>query len=610
MILQLVQISSELDAYLNFLFEGLEGYVYVATGERETLGKIQDWQQKFFKYPDELNAIKAYIKTSTGNREVYVAPGLYHSGDNHSRSNFKVSNVVWTELDSGRALSIASPGSSGWEIFSTPMPSLRLQSGEPGNEHWYWRLSNPIESAERLESINRGLCITFGADQSSWDATQILRPPETFNHKRGKLATSLLYNGGQSYSEEIFRKLEPTTPPIELDDGTIPDVFDVIMRYAFSVTFITLFKSSPVEGTRSTALMQLGYLGAEHGLTDSELFSIIRNADDRWGKFAGRTDRTRRLSDLITRVREKHPIRTSIVLRERAEAYGFKSFLDSEIKLEWLVPGLLDRSGYLLLTGPAGVGKTQWSLRWAINLALGKEFLGTPVTRPMKVVFFSLEMGGAALKYFLEQMASTLSEEDVSKLEENFIILPLGESLYLDGSDDQKFFEETIKEHKPEIAFVDSLGSSTSGELGESTVKLIMDFNDRIRQTYNVATWFVHHNRKAQADNRKPNKMSDVYGGQYIVNRATTVLCLWPDVRGIEVIELKKRLSELGDSWHIQRTATGLNFIRVADITLGTVAKELSYKQGAERPLTAEEKFEQEKKVLAKIDRTNLTAGL
>lgn len=583
--LHLVETKGELDNYLKFLFEGLDGYVYIARCSRNEKFERTGWTQHFFKYPEDLVKITSFIKVSV--EDVYVSPSIY-SSQKAEKSDFKSSNVIWTELDDGRTLQIATPGTKDWDIYDCPMPSLRIQSGFPGNEHWYWRLLDPITSAEHLESINRGLAYTFKADQSGWDATQVLRPPDTINFKYSQHPmTKVLYSGYEEHLESSFNKLEPIAPPVEIYANVIPDVLTTVLKYAFSEQAVSLFQSLPGEGTRSTSLMSLGYLCAEMGMSDVEIFSVVRNADDRWGKFKGRTDRNRRLSDLVTRVREKITYPSSH--RFQDNSFGFRSFLESNRDLEWILPGLLDKAGYMLLTGPSGVGKTQWSLRWAINLALGKEFLGVPIDKPHKVIFFSLEMGHTSLKFFLQQMAIHLTDEELQTLEENFLVLPLGEAMYLDGKEDQKYFESMVSLHKPEVVFVDSLGSSTAGELSESTVKLIMDFNDKIRQTYSVATWFIHHNRKAQSDNKKPNKMSDVYGGQYIVNRATTVLCLWPYTDKIEIIELKKRLSELGNNWFIRRT-DNLNFIRLAEVTLGKLKEELVFK-GPDIPTVTRPKY-------------------
>lgn len=540
--------AEQIQEFLKFLYEDQEGYSYVPYREKNK----GPWHQEFFKWPEQEKEIVDYILLKTGNEEIYVSPALFTEKDNH-KEYFKVTTVAWSEIDGRLPI-----------LGNIPEPTLKIQTSDIDHQHWYWKFTEPLTDRHELEAINGSLTYGLGADLSGWDCNQVLRPPSTINHKRDR-TTSFLYRGDSRYSRNAFAHLEKG--PIsanEIDQTTIPDVADVILKYAFNEQSIKQFRSTPQEGERSTALMSLGYLCAEMGMSDAEIYSVVRNADDRWGKFKDRTDRNRRLSDLIARVRVKHPSVEEQLKSERFEVWGFQDFMESEINIEWMVPGLLQKSGYMLLTGPSGVGKTQWSLRWAIYLALGIPFLGFEIPEPKKVIFFSLEMGHADLKYFLTTMSAKFSPQENAILQKNLLIVPLGEALYMDGSTDQKLVEEAIRQHKPDGIFIDSLGSSTSGELVEGPIKLIMDWMDRLRQRLGVFTWIIHHNRKAQSDNKKPNKLSDVYGGQYIVNRATSVFCLWPGKDNIEVIELKVRLKEQADPFFIQRTKD-LNFIKLSN---------------------------------------------
>jgi RecA-family ATPase len=222
----------------------------------------------------------------------------------------------------------------------------------------------------------------------------------------------------------------------------------------------------------------------------------------------------------------------------------------------------------MLLTGPAGVGKTQFSLRVAINLALGRDFIDMKVERPCRILFWSLEMGHMDLKYFISTMAEDFNDEELMLLEQNLIIAPVGEAFYLDNAKGQQQFREIVDSLNVDGVFIDSVGSTTSGSISdEGTVKTLMDFNDSLRQSLGIFTWYIHHNRKAQGDNKKPNKLADVYGNQYLVNRATSVYCLWPNNKSIEVIPLKKRLAAVEDSWTISRVGN-LDFKKGSNMTI------------------------------------------
>lgn len=62
-----------------------------------------------------------------------------------------------------------------------PTPTATVESS-PGREQYYWRLCHSV-APEFGQSLNRRLALAMGGDRSGWDLTQLLRPPETRNHK-------------------------------------------------------------------------------------------------------------------------------------------------------------------------------------------------------------------------------------------------------------------------------------------------------------------------------------------------------------------------------------------------------------------------------------------
>lgn len=551
--LEAVSNTHPVEQFLDYLWDGLSGYAYLPILDRTTDVFIQ----KFFQWPEQKVEAIDWILTHCATKDVYAAPAIWRT-QQISRNTFKESNVVWTEFDG------TIPTSE--RLGTIPIPTLRIQSSTPGFEHWYWKLQSPCNSVTEIESTNRSITYTFGADASSWDCTQILRIPGTTNHK--KSTQVYVVEQSETLVETISFQALPEFPQQEYDftPDSVPDTFDVLLKYPFPEEVVTLFKAAthPV-GERSSALMRLGYYLAEIGLTDGEMFSLIRNADDRWGKFKGRQDRDRRLVDIIAKSRLKYP--DVVDISEDADVFpifGWKSLLESEITIEWLIPGLLQAQGYMLLTGKAGVGKTQLSLQAAIHMGLGKEFLGFEVTRKMRVLIMSMEMGHADIKDFITTMSKTLTAEELETLQENILIAPVGEPIHLDTPKGQEMLRNILSVTKPDLFMWDSFGSSSSGDLvSEGPVKSVMQFNDKIRKEFGVASWFIHHNRKATADNKKPKGLDDVYGNQYLVNRASSVYCLWPvGDNDIEVIPLKKRLSKLEKPWAIHRRDNDLSFER------------------------------------------------
>lgn len=300
--------------------------------------------------------------------------------------------------------------------------------------------------------------------------------------------------------------------------------------------------------------MELGYFLAEMGLENLEMFSMLVNADMRWGKFHGRTDQMPRLAQIVAIARAKYPETTTDA--ERIQSFGFLDLLNLEVELEWVWSSFLEKAGYMLLTGPSNTGKTQLSMDFGIHACLGQPFLGYDITRPYRVGFLSLEMGPVEIKTFMQHQAKSLSKEELDILNERLRLFPVGEPIYFNRQREQDIIEEIIFEEKLDGLIIDSLGAATEKELiQESDAKALMDWSQRVRNRHKCFTWIIHHHRKATSDNKTPNKLSDVYGNQIITARATSVLCLWDTghLNMVKAIPLKVRLAAKPDSFRLYR---------------------------------------------------------
>ncbi len=84
------------------------------------------------------------------------------------------SHLVFVELDT--------PASEQLLQRSPAPPSMLIASGTKGHAHAYWLLREPV-TAQAAQAANRKLALRVGGDLASVDATRILRPPQTVNHK-------------------------------------------------------------------------------------------------------------------------------------------------------------------------------------------------------------------------------------------------------------------------------------------------------------------------------------------------------------------------------------------------------------------------------------------
>lgn len=535
---------SELDNFLTFLYDGLEGYVYLTASKPGVFNEdgTRDWKQEFFEYPKDYSKLKNTILGASKSHDIYIGPALFKSSS-ALRSNFKVSNVVWTEFD-GNA--------PDWN--DTNIPSLVVQSSGPNNQHVYWRLTEPVTDVDYLEDINRRITYNMGADASAWDANQVLRPPETINYKNEPLPVGIQQVTDNIYDINVFEELAPAPAQIEADWelSAMPSPEDVILKYSFGPDMIKLLKKDSVDD-RSASLMNIAYACAQMGLSNNEIMALLILKDDAWGKFKNRKDRLKRLSHIITVAKNKYPSDEDSFDGAFTLAFGFQSFLDTDIEINWTIEPMLMEQGNMLMVGQSGIGKTQFMLDVAIHLALGKDFLHYKVAKPNKIVVFSLEMGHGELKKFVGARAEALEEADFDILEDNLILIPHGEPWFMNTPEGQSQVLRILDEYEPDGMMVDSIGSALNGNISsDEVVQPLTQFNDKIRKQYGLFTWYIHHIRKI-AEGQQAGQ-DDVYGNQYLLNRSTSTYALLKSKGDkIKVRNFKNRLAPKEKDYFIER---------------------------------------------------------
>lgn len=535
-----------LGEFFDLIYKETEGVAYIATKNPKS---EHDFKQKFFNWPSDRAAMENYIQQNANSYEVYYAPALFKS-ESGTKEEVLGANVAWCEFD----------GNTPTELNGIPEPSIRIISSLEGHEHWYWMLSEFTHPYD-LEKINKKITYATGADTSGWDANQILRPIGTINHKRQK-SVRLRSVIKEEYSALSFQHLPEPSGGVDIPVPTsLPDVNTVIAINQIPLKVWGLFTRGKPEGHRSEALMELAYSVAELGLKNEEIFAFILNADNRWGKYAGRPDQLKRITDIVSRARSKYP--SVGVQQETSEllssVFSLKEFMETEVNIEWVWDGLFQRGGQFLLSGAPGLGKTQLSLQASYSFLLGGKLFGREITPVNKVGIFSMEMGHTDLKQFLNMQLPYYSEEERERLNEGLVIFPLGESIFLDKEDSAKKFEEAVMEQELDGIFIDSLGSCVSGSLSDDTaMRAFMSWSDSFRNRTGKFIWYIHHNRKATGDNKKPKKLADIFGSQYITGRSSSVVTLYGDPtvnkNKLEFIPLKIRMGPQPNAMNIYRT--------------------------------------------------------
>ena len=555
---------TELESWFKKIWRDTPGAVKLAY---QTSPDITGWHNVMFNWPADLNSIVSWVIQKVGQgADVFYGPAIYKDRTSGKSDNVQGSWTLWTDFDGN-----APENWSGGAFDKLPGPSVRVQSSSADRQHCYWFLDELV-AREVLEPKNRALAYELGADTSGWDASQVLRPPSTTNYGHSKpdrkstYPVEIIDEPSTLYGPSV---IETPTHFVDIvknavDLSNLPDISLVLAKGKWGENFYTSYfaNTPPQKGNRSDALMEVGYFGAEAGLSDSEIYVLVEAADSRWGKYTRRTPDRRFsiLCDIVERARFKHPVGSDIDFlanfgkpaKALQVVYTYKDFRELKVEQKWIMTDLLTQHGMGMLGGEPGVGKTQLSNSFGIATALGQNFLTWKGnSTPLRTLLLSLEMPLVGMQKFLNLAASNLSHSLLDTLDSNLLISPLSSALPLDLDAGRKFLIDLTKNHRPDVIIIDSLAKSTTKSLNEDVpARQLNDWLQEFRRAFGVTVIIVHHTRKGSTQSRKAvdqNPLDELLGNRYLTGDLDFLLSCYKikDKKGhIYVRNAKNRYAE------------------------------------------------------------------
>lgn len=474
--------------------------------------------------------------------QVYFAPANYNpDSPTKEKVHVRGSKFLWVDFDGNAVEALKNYPAD------LPKPTIRNQTGPVGYEHWYWELDREY-SVEEFELINQRLTYFLDADKGCWDASRVLRPIHTKNFKPKYLKPPFnlpdfpevftVEDTKQVSNIEVFDKVLPGIRALQSEEisslkelGKLPPVAEVLAKYHWDDEHADLFIhrsgkdliDNNGKSNRDEAMFRLAMYGAEIGMPDAAIYVVVDAFAKRTGKFDGRKDREKQLLKFVEKARAKHP--SSAVDNVYGDnalkvVYTFTELLDSEFELDWLIEDFIPRGTINFISAQSGIGKSRLSMQLAYACATGGKFLEWDITEPLKSMYVSLEMDGPMLKHFSKGLAKG---KEVVPAWDNLLLVPVGESISLEDSD---FFERLIKEHAPDVMFIDALGSLTLEAIDEENAKAINNKLKSLNKKYGITFVIIHHNRKdGQATKSEPD-LNSVYGSQYVITDAAVVMTM------------------------------------------------------------------------------------
>ena len=517
-----------LENFCDFLYGKEEAWVHLPIKHPDT-GKYE--YDFFFKWPAQRQDIIDHVERYSGHAEVFITPGMFKSRSS-SVAEAHGSYVAWADFDGDV------PSLEDLEELNVPMPTLRVQSSNPGHEHWYWRYEQFNSDIASVQGINQAIAYALEADIGAWDAGHSTRPVGSINHKRKGVPVVIKQATDHEYRIADFAQVPVPEVSYNLEQfkrEQIPNPVRTMMKYGpWSEEARELFVKAVIpEGARSSALTRLAYTCAEHGLDNSEIYSIINWKDKKWGKFSNRVNKEKYYVDLVNYARQKVPyegIKDVTVNAEEIKTYSFLEVLEYQDETQWIINGLLPHKGVAYVVGRPGTGKTTLALGMCTSLALAKQYLWEPNTTRYKVLYLSLEMTIEDVNDFFVRISTNYTKDELQVLNKNFHTYASPEKIkfYQPESPILGKFLRKLENLKPDIVLVDSASYSLASNLSnQEEVTKAIEKLDMIRDKYGISIIFIHHSRKEPPGHGyKEADLDDVFGSAFIAASASSILSL------------------------------------------------------------------------------------
>lgn len=281
---------------LDVVWGDQEGYVCISTLNREE-GK-GSWRDNIFQWPEDRSDIRAFIREYKPTHEVYWAPMVFDS-PSRDASKSTPCPYLWADLDP------VSPNSC------VVRPSIAWESS-PGRYQAIWLLESNISPSDHDE-LNKRLTYAVGADKSGWDLTQVLRLPDTYNHKYVEKPTvTVLWAEATYHDPNEIARLVPavdTSSLISIEDLDIETAELRSLVFPYRAVLGNLWElifappEAIQEGDRSDRLWEMECRLLAAGVPVTDVVKIVKACP--WNKYAGRKDEDKRILTEVLKADKK-----------------------------------------------------------------------------------------------------------------------------------------------------------------------------------------------------------------------------------------------------------------------------------------------------------------
>lgn len=382
----LILLQRGISVILHLVWRNSPGKFFcISTKDRKSV-----WQDHFFKR-SEFVKIQDFLNANA-DKDLYWCPHGF-SKPRRLKKYAEIPNLLWADLDE-----------SDPRKLGDLMPTVAWESS-PGRFAAVWVIDQLM-----TEELNRRLTYHIHADHGGWDLTQVLRIPNTINHKyASKPKTKLLWMDGPTHQvDTIVRQLPQERK--KSDHFSATSIYKKYEKNFGAFVRRQLINGKPVPGKRSEVFWKLSNELIEAGCSRDEAFELLRVSP--WNKFAKRRDGDEQLRRELDKALSQHlrvehdedktkePYGTGFEEiseeDEDHEQYKFLARSMAEVEeenLDWLWYPFLARGELTILEGDPGLGKSYLAQMVAKSIVDGEE-LPSPKHRKIsasKVAYFDIE---------------------------------------------------------------------------------------------------------------------------------------------------------------------------------------------------------------------------
>jgi AAA domain/RepB DNA-primase from phage plasmid len=375
---------------------GQDGYVFLSLRDPNKSKKDNGyWRDLTFKWPENKYEVgEALDKAKSSKKDVYWCPNVF-SGPHRDNDAVENINVLYADLDE------ADPH----KLPAHLKPTAAWRTS-PGRWQALWQLDRAIDSTTQSQ-LNQRLTYAIGADKGGWDITQVLRTPDTPNHKYpDNPKVKLLWLNGHTVNPVKLIDDLPEVESIEIDRTAIaevPDQVAVLRKYGKKVTphAKRLIKARRAKvGTRSEVLWELECLLAEAGMKADEIVGVVRPTV--WNKFADRHDEMRQLSgearkaidhigSVTAKAQDNGHATEELEEVIDVEPLSWTTFDAEHEPVRWMVAELWGEGEVGFISGHPKSYKSWLAIDLAISVATGTRFLGSFAAKKHNVLLIQEE---------------------------------------------------------------------------------------------------------------------------------------------------------------------------------------------------------------------------